>query len=86
MNERLLILDIGPLLVVKTSNNLSSIMTQTQYTKAIEQEIMRLNKRIDAKILKGEAYGVESQKHKALLQKIRYQKSSSFFTKFLFSF
>jgi hypothetical protein len=61
-------------------------MTQTQYTKAIEQELLRLNKRIDAKILKGEAYSMESKRHKLLLQKIRNQKTPSLFTRFLFSF
>lgn len=60
-------------------------MTQTQYTKAIEQQLFRLNKRIDEKIMRGEAYSTESKKHKLLLDKIRSQRSHSFFTRFLFS-
>lgn len=60
-------------------------MTQTQYTKAIKYEIEKLNKKIDAKILRGEKYSDESKKHKILLQKI-YSQKTTFFNKFLFSF
>lgn len=60
-------------------------MTQTQYTKAIEQQLFRLNKQIDKKIMRGETYSTESKKHKLLLDKIRSQRGNSFFTRFLFS-
>ena len=61
-------------------------MTRTQYTKAIELQIARLNERIDSKILRGEAYKEESQKHKQLLQKIRTQSTPSIFSRLLLAF
>ncbi|MBY0328945.1 hypothetical protein K2Q02_02535 [Patescibacteria group bacterium] len=61
-------------------------MTRTQYTKAIELQIARLNDRIDSKILRGESYKEESQKHKLLLQKIRTQNTPSIFSRLLLAF
>jgi len=61
-------------------------MTRTQYTKAIELELARLNERIDSKILRGQEYSNESKKHKLLLQKIRTQKTPSIFSRLLLAF
>lgn len=61
-------------------------MTRTQYTKAIQLELARLNERIDSKILRGEAYSAESRKHKLLLAKIRTQLSPSLFSRLLLAF
>ncbi|OGI57073.1 hypothetical protein A3B85_01935 [Candidatus Nomurabacteria bacterium RIFCSPHIGHO2_02_FULL_37_13] len=47
-------------------------MSQTQYLKMLEKEIQKINKRIDLKILQGEAYFKEARDHKLLLQKVRY--------------
>jgi len=54
-------------------------MSQAQYLKTIEKEIQRLNKIIDHKILRGEAYYREARDHKLLLQKIRYHSRKNFF-------
>lgn len=61
-------------------------MTQTQYTKAILKEIQKLNKKIDAKILKGEKYNNESLKHKTLLMKIQEQRQSSILNRLFLSY
>ncbi|HEY0980062.1 MAG TPA: hypothetical protein VGE18_01490 [Candidatus Paceibacterota bacterium] len=61
-------------------------MTRTQYTKAIELELARLNERIDAKILRGQKYAEESRKHKQLLSQIRRQSSASIFSRLLLAF
>ncbi len=61
-------------------------MTRTQYTKAIELELARLNERIDAKILRGQHYAQESKKHKELLQQIRRQSRASIFSRLLLAF
>lgn len=61
-------------------------MTRTQYTKAIELELARLNERIDAKILRGQKYAEESRKHKQLLSQIRRQSSASVFSRLLLAF
>jgi len=53
-------------------------MSQTQYIKMLEREIQRINKRIDLKILQGEAYSKEARDHKLLLQKVRYHTRRSF--------
>ena len=47
-------------------------MSQTQYLKMLEKETQRINKKIDLKILQGEAYFKEARDHKLLLQKVRY--------------
>ena len=58
--------------------NLYKKMSQTQYLKMLEREIQRINKRIDLKILQGEAYRKEARDHKLLLQKVRYHTKKSF--------
>lgn len=50
-------------------------MTRSQYTKAIELELDRLNKKIDAKIIQGRNYSAESKQHKVLLQKMMIARS-----------
>ena len=46
-------------------------MSREQYLKIIEKEIIKLNKKIDLKILRGEEYLRESREHKMLLRKVR---------------
>ena len=53
-------------------------MSQTQYLKMLEKEIQKLNKKIDLKIIKGEAYWKEARDHKLLLKKVRYHSRQSF--------
>lgn len=53
-------------------------MSQAQYLKMLEKEIQRINKKIDLKILQGEAYWKEARDHKLLLQKVRYHTKRSF--------
>ena len=43
----------------------------------LEREIQKINKRIDLKILQGEAYFKEARDHKLLLQKVRYHTRKS---------
>jgi len=57
-------------------------MSQTQYLKMLEKEIQKINKKIDLKILQGEAYWKEARDHKLLLQKVRYHTRRNFFGKF----
>ena len=53
-------------------------MSQSQYIKMLEREIQKINKRIDLKILQGEAYSKEARDHKLLLRKVRYHTRQSF--------
>jgi len=53
-------------------------MSQSQYLKMLEKEIQKINKKIDLKILQGEAYFKEARDHKLLLQKVRYHTRRSF--------
>jgi hypothetical protein len=53
-------------------------MSQTQYLKMLEREIQRINKKIDLKILQGEAYFKEARDHKLLLRKVRYHTKRTF--------
>ena len=53
-------------------------MSQTQYLKMLEREIQKINKKIDLKILQGEAYVKEARDHRLLLQKVRYHTKRSF--------
>ena len=53
-------------------------MSQTQYLKMLEREIQEINKKIDLKILQGEAYFKEARDHKLLLKKVRYNARKSF--------
>ena len=52
-------------------------MSQTQYLKMLEREIQKINKKIDLKILQGEAYFKEARDHKLLLKKVRYHTKQS---------
>jgi len=53
-------------------------MSQSQYLKMLEREIQKINKKIDLKILQGQAYYKEARDHKLLLQKVRYHTKRSF--------
>lgn len=48
----------------------------------LEREIAKINKKIDLKILQGQAYRKEAREHKLLLKKVRYHTRRSFFSKF----
>ena len=54
-------------------------MSQSQYLKMLEREIQRLNKVIDQKIIKGEAYWREARDHRLILRKIRYHNRQNLF-------
>ncbi len=54
-------------------------MTRSQSVKAIEQEIKKLNQRIDLKIIHGQRYASESKMHKMLLDRIKKMRKRSFF-------
>lgn len=59
-------------------------MTRNQYKKVIENQIKKINERIDYKIVNGIAYSNDSRRHKALLDKFRRQyETPSFFGKLL---
>lgn len=47
-------------------------MSQSQYLKMLERELHKVNRIIDAKILKGESYAKEARDHKLILRKVRY--------------
>ncbi len=49
-------------------------MTRHEYTTNIREELRKLNKQIDYKILRGERYGLESKRHKQLLAQLRAQR------------
>lgn len=57
-------------------------MSQKEYLKTIQKEIQRINKIIDAKILKGEEYFREAKDHKLLLKKIRFIQRQNLLNKF----
>ena len=61
-------------------------MSQAQYLKMLEKEIQKINKKIDLKIVQGEAYWKEARDHKLLLQKVRYHTRRNFFSKLFPSF
>jgi hypothetical protein len=59
-------------------------MSRQQYLKLLEKEIHELNKKIDQKILRGEAYYREARDHKLLLRKVRQNRpSTSIFSRFI---
>ena len=62
---------------------LQNRMSQSQYLKMLEKEIQKINKKIDLKILKGEAYWKEARDHKLLLKKVRYNTKKSFMQKII---
>ncbi len=61
-------------------------MSQAQYLKMLEREIQKINKRIDMKILQGEAYFKEARDHKLLLRKVRFHSRRSFLQKMIHLF
>jgi len=58
-------------------------MSKEQYLKIIEREIHNVNKKIDAKIIKGIDYSREALEHKQLLHKIRQHRRKGFWGNFL---
>ncbi len=58
-------------------------MSKEQYLKIIEREIHNVNKKIDAKIIKGMDYSKEALEHKQLLHKIRQHKRKGIWGNFL---
>ena len=52
----------------------------------LEREIQRINKRIDFKILQGEAYFKEERDHKLLLRKVRFHSRKTFGQKMIHLF
>jgi hypothetical protein len=58
-------------------------MRKEQYLKIIEREIQRVNKIIDAKIIKGLDYKSEARIHKQLIHKIRQHKRKGLWGNFL---
>ncbi|MDP2668454.1 MAG: hypothetical protein Q8P07_01290 [bacterium] len=48
----------------------NELMTKYQAFKAIREEIDRLNREIDLKIILGRPYMLESRRHKTLLEKL----------------
>jgi hypothetical protein len=54
------------------------VMSQSQYLKMLEREIQKINKKIDLKILQGQAYSKEARDHKLLLQKVRFHNKRNF--------
>lgn len=56
-------------------------MTTAQYQKSLQQELARLNRRIDMMIIQGQSYVVESRKHKMLLRQLRSMQGQSFFSR-----
>jgi len=65
---------------------IKNFMSQTQYLKMLEREIQRINKKIDLKILQGEAYFKEARDHKLLLQKVRYHTRRGLMNRFVHFF
>jgi len=52
----------------------------------LEREIQKLNKKIDLKIIKGEAYYKEARDHKLLLKKVRYHTRRGLMQRFIYLF
>ncbi len=56
-------------------------MSQHEYITSIRNEISRLNRIIDHKIMIGRSYKIEAKRHKALLKKLRQHHNPGFFGK-----
>ena len=54
-------------------------MSQKQYLKMLEREIIKINQQIDLKIIRGEDYKKEAHNHKLILRKIRFNTRRTFF-------
>ncbi len=64
-------------------------MTQIQYAFAIDQELRKLNEKIDLKIVYGESYASEARRHKMLLdqaRKLKRKKLNRFMSKIISPF
>jgi len=46
-------------------------MTKRQYIQMLERELIKLNQKIDKKILQGQSYLFESKRHSFLLKQIK---------------
>ena len=58
-------------------------MSHNQYLKMLDKEIQRINKKIDIKILKGQAYKKEARDHRLLLQKVRFHTKKGVVSRFV---
>ena len=58
-------------------------MSHNQYLKMLEKEIQRINKKIDIKILQGQAYKKEARDHRLLLQKVRFHTKKGVVSRFV---
>lgn len=58
-------------------------MTREQYLKIIGREMQSINKKIDAKIVRGIDYSKEARIHKQLLHKIRQHSRKGLWGNFL---
>jgi hypothetical protein len=47
-------------------------MSQNQYLKMLEKEIQKINKVIDAKIVRGQDYRKEARDHKLMVRRMNY--------------
>ena len=56
-------------------------MSQKEYLKTIQKELLRINKIIDSKILQGKEYKKEARDHRLLLKKIRYVQKQGWWRK-----
>jgi hypothetical protein len=56
-------------------------MSKTQTTKAINQELVKLNQIIDQKIIRGMAYAREANRHKSLLSQLGRLQQSNWLTR-----
>lgn len=59
----------------------NSTMSKQQIVSVVERKIAAVNKRIDAKILRGKPYAREAMEHRLLLSQRRRLRGPSFFTR-----
>ncbi len=60
-------------------------MSKNEYMKSLENELRKVNRLIDAKILEGKNYFIEARRHKFLLKQIKEHSGAGFINRF-FSF
>ena len=56
-------------------------MSQQQYIKTLQNELRKLNEKIDRKIMLGRTYKLEAQQHRAILMKMRQHEQRGLFAK-----
>ena len=56
-------------------------MSQQQYIKTLQNELRKLNEKIDRKIMLGRTYKLEARQHRAILMKMRQHEQRGFFAK-----